>query len=139
MSLYHHVLLAVDFSDICQPISKKAKAFADSQGATLTLVHTIEPIPAYGYPGLADLESPVIESAKNQMQQLADELGIPQAQCRVEYGSVKGQVLKVAEELKTDLIIIGSHGRHGLSRLLGSSASGIVHGASCDVLTIRCT
>lgn len=138
MSLYKHILLAVDFSDTCQAIAEKAKALVALYDAELTLVHTIEPIPAYGYPGLADLESPVIESAEKEMGQLAKSLSIDSEHARIEFGSVKGQVLKVAEELNADLIIIGSHGRHGLSRLLGSSASGIVHGANCDVLTVRC-
>jgi universal stress protein A len=61
----------------------------------------------------------------------------PEKIIKIEFGSVKNEVLRVAEEIGADLIVIGSHGRHGLSRLLGSSTSGIVQGAECDVLTIR--
>lgn len=137
--MYQHILLATDLTETCSVVNKKAKQLADQQGAKLTLIHTIEPIPAYGYPGVTDLESPLIDAAKKSLTELAHTMGLAEGACRVEFGSVKVQVLKVADELAVDLIIIGSHGRHGLSRLLGSSAGGIVHGAKCDVLTIRCT
>ena len=43
----------------------------------------------------------------------------------------------MAEELGTDLIVVGSHGRHGLALLMGSTANGVLHGANCDVLAVR--
>jgi len=43
----------------------------------------------------------------------------------------------VADEQGADLIIVGSHGRHGLALLLGSTANGVLHGAACDVLAVR--
>jgi universal stress protein A len=55
----------------------------------------------------------------------------------VEIGPTKTKILKTAEEVGADLIICGSHGRHGLSLLLGSTANAILHGAKCDVLTVR--
>ena len=36
-----------------------------------------------------------------------------------------------------DVIVVGSHGRHGLALLLGSTANGVLHGATCDVLAVR--
>lgn len=138
MSAYKHLLLAADLSENSQAAIDKAVELAETFGARLTLVHCIEPIPAYGYPGFADLESPIIEQAKKEMAKLGKTLNVPESDQRIEFGSVKAQVLKVAEELSVDAIIIGSHGRHGLARLLGSSANAIVHGADCDVITVRC-
>jgi universal stress protein A len=43
----------------------------------------------------------------------------------------------MAEELGVDLIVMGTHGRHGLGLLLGSTATGVLHGCPCDVLTVR--
>ena len=43
----------------------------------------------------------------------------------------------VADEAGADLIVVGSHGRHGLALLLGSTANGVLHGAMCDVLAVR--
>lgn len=136
--MYKHILYATDFSETSDNVSKRAAELATLHKAKLSLIHTIEPIPAYGYPGLAELESPIIESAKESMQQLGEQLKVDEESRYIEFGSVKNQVLKLANRLEVDLIVVGSHGRHGLSALLGSSASGIVHGSHCDVLTIRC-
>ena len=43
----------------------------------------------------------------------------------------------LAEQLDVDLIVVGSHGRYGLALLMGSTANGVLHGASCDVLAVR--
>jgi len=47
------------------------------------------------------------------------------------------EIIKIAEENNVDLIIVGSHGRHGLALLLGSTANGVLHHAKCDVLAVR--
>ena len=52
-------------------------------------------------------------------------------------GSPKTEIVRVANEHKVDLIIVGSHGRHGLALLLGSTANGVLHHATCDVLAVR--
>jgi len=52
-------------------------------------------------------------------------------------GHIETEVHRVAIELSTDLIVVGSHGRHGLALLLGSTSNGILHGATCDVLAVR--
>ena len=48
-----------------------------------------------------------------------------------------GLVASLAEELKADLIVVGSHGRHGLALIMGSTANGVLHGAKRDVLAVR--
>lgn len=137
MPKYHHILLAVDLSDDSDKLVDRAVELAQLFSARLTLIHTIEPLPAYGYPGISGLESPVIDHAKQQMLELGKSHKIDENNVRVEFGSVKTQILRVAKELNVDLILVGSHGRHGLSKLLGSSASAIVHGADCDVFVLR--
>lgn len=52
-------------------------------------------------------------------------------------GSPKLEIVRVAEERQVDLIVVGSHGRHGLALLLGSTANGVLHHAKCDVLAVR--
>lgn len=136
--MYQHIVLATDLRSVNKDINYKTRILADQFSAKLSLIHTIEPIPAYGNPGFVDLESSIIEEAKKQMTLLGEELSVPEEDQYIEFGSIKNEVLRVVEEVGADLIIVGSHGRHGLSRLLGSAASAIVHGAQCDVLTIRC-
>ena len=50
---------------------------------------------------------------------------------------IETEVHRVAIERNSDLIIVGSHGRHGLALFLGSTSNGILHGATCDVLAVR--
>jgi len=55
----------------------------------------------------------------------------------VEIGNPKAEIVRVASEKDIDLIVIGTHGRHGIGLLLGSTATGVIHHAHCDVLTVR--
>jgi len=79
----------------------------------------------------------LLDEARQSMEKLGEQLGVAKADQHIEVGPTKVKILKVAEEAGIDLIICGSHGRHGLSLLLGSTANAILHGAKCDVLTVR--
>lgn len=138
MKVYQHVLLATDLSDTCLKAAVAAQKIAEASEAKFSIAHCVEPIPAYGYPGFQELQSPLIDHAKQELDTLAQQIGVPVNHVHLLFGTVKTEVLKFAEEHQVDLIIVGSHTRRGLSRLLGSNANAIVHGADCDVLTIRC-
>lgn len=138
MPNYQRILLATDFSDHNQAPIEQADLLTANLNAKLTIIHVIEPIPAYGYQVGDDLESTIIDSAKHQLTVIGQQLNLADDHIHLKFGSVKKQVLTLADELNCDLIIIGSHGRHGLNHLLGSSAQSIVHHAKCDVLTVRC-
>ncbi|WP_163009288.1 universal stress protein, partial [Pseudomonas viridiflava] len=53
------------------------------------------------------------------------------------YGQPRQEIHQLASKRDCDLIVIGSHGRHGLALLLGSTANDVLHGAPCDVLAVR--
>lgn len=133
MSTYKHILFAADLAEESLDIAKRCVALAESFGAQLTLLHVIEPVPTYGYIDFVQLEQP----AKDALLKLGKSLGLPEDHCRVEYGSVKGETLAVAEELGVDLMVVGAHSRHGVMKLLGSNASAIAHSAPCDVFILR--
>lgn len=140
--MYKRVLFATDFDAVGVRAAHKAKKIADENGADLILVHVVEPIPAYAYPGFAgfaEVELSIREQAEKELSTLAKELGVDEKHCLIEFGSTKNEVLRVAQEKKIDLIVTGSHGKHGLALLLGSTASAILHGALCDVLIVRPT
>src|SRR3990167_3169900 len=84
-----------------------------------------------------DTEGQLIEESKNAVARLATDLAVDPKNQWVEVGPTKLKILEVAQNIGADLIICGSHGRHGLSLLLGSTANAILHGAKCDVLTVR--
>ncbi len=138
--MYKRVLFATDFDEVGVRAAQKAKKIADENGADLLLVHVVEPIPAYAYPGFAgfaEVEVSIREQAEKELTALAKKLGVDGAHCLIEFGSTKNEILRVAKEKKIDLIVTGSHGKHGLALLLGSTANSILHGADCDVLIVR--
>ena len=111
----------------------------ESSHATLTLVHVVEPLPGYSYAylGIEDIEGQLIDEARQTLEKLGGRLNVKKTDQHVEVGPTKTKILKIADDIGADLIICGSHGRHGLSLLLGSTANAILHGAKCDVLTVR--
>jgi universal stress protein A len=121
MSTYKHILLAADFTDHGDSVAKKAKALADSNHAQLSIVHVVDNLPitdaAYGpiIPFDGDLTQELMDAAKKRLQKTAENLAIAE----------NNQWLE------------GSHGRHGFALLLGSTANGVLHHATCDVLAVR--
>ncbi len=142
MALYRHLLLAVDFSPESNYIGERAKALADASGARITLIHVVEHVPLDLSNDLVlaqpvNIDQELLEDARSQLGALADELDLGSSPRIVELGSTKGEILRIAEENEVDLIVVGSHGRHGLALLMGSTANAVLHGAKCDVLAVR--
>jgi len=79
----------------------------------------------------------LMAGAKKRLTKLAEKLAVTEDRLWLEMGSPKTEIIRVAEENKVDLIVVGSHGRHGLALLLGSTANGVLHHATCDVLAVR--
>jgi universal stress protein A len=141
-AMYSKILYATDFDEVGVHAAHKAKQLAKENNAELLMVHVIEPIPAYAYPGFsgfAEVEASIKEQAETSMKKLCGDLGVDSSKSIITLGSTKHEVLRIAEEQGVDLIIAGSHGKHGLALLLGSTANAIMHGAECDVLIVRNT
>lgn len=141
MKPYRHVLLATDFNDETDEVVRRAKDTAEQNQSKLSIIHVIEPI-SIAYAGefpvdLGDIHLELEKQAKQRLMQLAEELSIPQAQCFLEIGLTEKEILRIADEQSADLIVVGSHNKHGLSLLLGSTANAILHHAPCDVLAVR--
>lgn len=137
--MYKHILFATDLTEDTQYLLEKVQTMHGYTNATLSIVHVVEPLPGYSYAylGIEDIEGQLIEEARQSMAKVADKLNVKTSDQFVEVGPTKTKIMKVADEIKADLIMCGSHGRHGLSLLLGSTANAILHNAKCDVLTVR--
>jgi len=143
MESYKHILLAADFSEHGVTAADRAKDLAEKYQAKLSIVHVMDNLlitdAAYGstIPFDLDLTAELMAMAKKRLTALAEKLNIAE-DCRwMETGSPKLEIIRVAEENKVDLIVVGSHGRHGFALLLGSTANGVLHHALCDVLAVR--
>jgi universal stress protein A len=139
---YKHLLLAVDFAPETEHVVVRAGQLREQCGSRLSLLHVVEYLPmAYSgdlvLPDDFDLEQELLEVAKKQMAVVGDRLGVPEDDRHIEIGGTGHTILRVAEEIGADLIVLGSHGRHGLAVLLGSTARSVLNGAKCDVLAVR--
>ena len=142
MSTYTHVLVAVDFSSENRPIVQRATEIAARNDAKLTLLHVVE-YAAVAYsgdlilPDAVSVDQELMKQAEQQLEALQGTLDLPNVTTAVEVGSPKHEIVRVAQEQDVDLIVLGSHGRHGLQLLLGSTANGVLHQADCEVLAVR--
>lgn len=144
---YRHILVASDFSQYSAMALKKATELATPFNAKITLIHVAEVLSAEVYPTLGELSIPVLadnpEFEQKQQQRLKKELDesisnldFSNIKTLVETGHPVDTILEYALTHNVDLIVMGSHGRRGLARLLGSSTNGVINHASCDVLTV---
>jgi universal stress protein A len=141
MSIYRRILLVVDLTETTAAIGRRAQALAASMGAELELLHVVEfvPVDPMGETLLpsVQMEDELIGRARQRLASLASELGVPEVACRVESGSVKSEIVRIARERQADLIVLGSRERHGLSILVNLTEDTVLHAAPCDVLAMR--
>lgn len=144
MTLPRTILVATDFSEHADHALEYAAELAARLDATIQLVHVIT-IPAMGVPemGVA-YKTLTIESVTKHAQAELDSRAaryrdrVTLAPVRVEVGDAREVIDSVAEQISADLIVMGTHGRRGIRRvLLGSVAESVVRSAPCPVLTVR--
>lgn len=144
MKIYTNILVALDFSPVAEKVIVRAKEMAEQLQAKLILVHVFEYIPPMEPVGDMLLgidwginEQELVELAKERFTQLVEKQEITGCKRDVIVGNARTEIARYAQEQGCDLIIVGSHGRSGLARLLGSTANAVLHHAHCDVLAVR--
>lgn len=142
----HHLLAPTDFSEHSTTALRHACGFAEKFGATLHLLHILpEIVPIGPDPTLAAVMPPEYytqteEQAKQALSKILDPTwGRPaKVEYHLRWGDAVEGILSHAASHPTDMIILATHGRTGLSHmLLGSVAERIVREAPCPVLTVR--
>lgn len=141
MSQYQNVLVAIDLSEDSTPVVQRGRAIAEGSNAELHLIHVIEPL-SFAYGGdipmdFSGIQEEIHQQATQQLHRFAETNNIDAQHQHIVLGKPAIEIHAKAEELGTGLIVMGSHGRHGLALLMGSTANGVMHGATCDVLAIR--
>lgn len=140
---FRNILVPVDFGDSSRAALDLALDLAKTHGSTLTLLHTWE-IPVYGYGGMEfaaiDMLTPIEQAAREELDRwLADaKKQQPQATAILTRGVAWREILSAVEQSKPDLVVMGTHGRRGISHaLVGSVAEKIVRMSPAPVLTVR--
>jgi universal stress protein A len=139
---WQKILVPVDFSDHAERAVKRAAALAKEHHADLTLFHVVEDLVLYDdfydpvVPMTYEYEDTLLDAATERLTRWAKELALNEANIEVMLGSPAGTILSYAEAQKVDLIVMGSHGRKGLARLLGSTTNAVLNRARCEVLSV---
>jgi len=141
MSIYNNILVAIDLNEEAHKVALKAHQIGQQTGAKMTLIHVTEPL-SYAYGGdvpmdLSAIQQQLHDHAQQRMDDFIQLHQLSDVDQLLTSGHIETEVHRMANELSTDLIVVGSHGRHGLALLLGSTSNGILHGATCDVLAVR--
>lgn len=141
MSTYTHLLVGLDLSEDSPTVLKKAAALAQACSAKLSVAHVVEPL-AFAYGGemamdMSAAQSSIEEQAMSRLKRLATEQESSIESITVKVGQTSSELHYLAEDIGADLLVVGSHGRHGFALLLGSTANGVLHGAKTDVLAVR--
>ncbi|MDB6087713.1 MAG: hypothetical protein JWN85_497 [Gammaproteobacteria bacterium] len=141
MSVYRRILLVVDLTEDSLIIGRRAQAIAGLLGAEVELLHVVEfvPVEPMGETLMpsVQIEDELLDRARQRLATLATELGMAGSATRVEAGNVKSEIVRVARERSSDLIVLGSRERHGLSILVNFTEDTVLHAAPCDVLAVR--
>jgi len=145
MKMFHRILVATDFSPASTPALEQSVKMAKRDEALLLIAH------AYQEPGLAELshaparvheewDQELREGVERKLRPLVEyarKAGI-EARALILTGFADEAIIEAARQEGADLIVMGTHGRRGASRLfLGSVASRVISTASCPVMTVR--
>jgi universal stress protein A len=140
---YCNILVAVDTTDEADQVLSAAKEMMVSNTTTISIIHVMKPITDFyldlysslGIPSEFQLKA--VERATNLLTKLASRHGINADRVEVTIGTPATEIRRIAEKTGVDLIVLGTHGQHGLGLMLGSTANAVLHGVPCNVLAVR--
>ena len=141
------ILYATDYSKASARALDQAVQLAKQNAAELLVVHVLEPVTPYVtgddygstelYLRLEETTKKEAQSSMHKLMQKLQKLKV-KAKSLLLKGSTHDQIIKAAKSAKADMIVIGTHGRTGLTKLfMGSVAGKVVSTAQCPVLTVR--
>ncbi len=141
MSIYRRILLVVDLGEQSERIGVRARDLASLLGAELSLLHVVEYVPVEPMgetllPAM-QIEEELVQRATSRLAEFAANLGIGAARYQVTAGNIKAEIVRAAQELQADLIVLGSRERRGPSILVNFTEDTVLHAAPCDVLAVR--
>lgn len=139
---YKRIIVGVELiPEIDDVLIENALDIAGKSGAKISLVHAIEQVGAYGgtygVTIASEVEEMLLQKAQKEMSALAEKINVAKELQILKFAAAKTLIVDEAERQHADLIIIGSHGRHGIGMILGSTANAVLHLAKCDVLAVR--
>jgi nucleotide-binding universal stress UspA family protein len=139
MATFQRILVATDLSPASEAAVEQAVQIAEETGASLDVLYVRESNTAMAYAAAPEsVYWAYVEDARRRLQQSVPGADGRKVRFLVREGVADETILDTARDEKADLIVMGTHGRRGVGRLLlGSVAARVVAQATCPVLTIR--
>jgi nucleotide-binding universal stress UspA family protein len=144
MNTITRILVPTDFSEAADQALTYALELGKAFGATVSLVHVFDdPFERTLYseqyvPMPAEIRDEILTSVRQHLAERVSRAGRPDVSSTILTGLAAQAIVDHAREQKADLIVMGTHGRHGVAHLLmGSVAERVVRTAACPVLTVR--
>jgi universal stress protein A len=141
MAGYKKLLVLLDLSKDSEQVAIAGRDMAAHSNASMIVLHVVEFVPVEplgeSLMPTAQIEDELINRSREHLGALITRLGLINATGRVEAGNTKSEILRVAEEEGVDLIVLGSHERHGLAIMVNFTEDTVLHAAHCDVLAVR--
>lgn len=142
---YQKILAAIDLNEDYAPIIEKALALGSVENVVVvTVMEAWNMLLAAGGVDagaeanvVADLRARVEQSDKDKLCAIRQQYQLPESSAVLLEGKPAHEIKRYAQDNHFDVIVTGTHGRHGVKLLLGSTSSGILHGTPCDVLAVR--
>lgn len=142
---YKNILVAVDTTDEAEDVIRAARDISMEKNSTISAVTVIRPMADFYinlYTTLEEsadngIEARAVERATAWLSDLVKRFGIDAGAVNVIIGTPAVEIRQLAEKVGADLVVLGTHGRHGLGLMLGSTANAVLHGAPCDVLAVK--
>ena len=125
---YQRILVAVDLSDESEQVMAHAQRLADTCAASLAVCHVVSFL-------ATDKAAQSLQRAR--LIDLAVAHGVERDAVHMVQGRPAATIHALADELQADLIVVGTHGKHGAELVTGSTANAVLHGAHCDALSVR--
>jgi len=141
MARYKKLLVLLDLSVDSEQVAIAARDLAAHMNASMVVLHVVEFVPVEplgeSLMPTVQIEDELINRSRAKLEEFIARLGLTNTTGRVEAGNTKSEILRVAEEEKVDLIVLGSRERHGLAILVNFTEDTVLHAAHCDVLAVR--
>ncbi len=144
MDKYSHILLATDLSPASEAAAKRAADLAKRYQTRVSALYVVEHFPEnipidHIAPENVDPKEFLRNSGRDALSKVVRDLGLERIEQHIVVSarSAKYEIIQFAKQQNVDLIVVGTHSRHGIMGVLGSTAMGVLHDGACDVLTVR--
>ena len=141
MARYTKLLVLLDLSEDSEQVAIAGRDMAAHSNASVVALHVVEFVPVEplgeSLMPTVQIEDELMNRSRAKLEEFIARLALTNTTGRVEAGNTKSEILRVAEEEKVDLIVLGSRERHGLAILVNFTEDTVLHAAHCDVLAVR--